>query len=93
MNSLNAYFITIGSIEEIEIIQNLPMKYQLNMIKAIGKNTSKFRRKLLELSELYEKEDLKSLYKRTMKGSGGMKRILLYERNEIMTDSIFFFWR
>ena len=71
--------------KEIEIIRNLPMKYQLNTLKAIGKNISKYIRKLLELTELYAKEDLRGLYQRTMKGSGGMKRVLLYERNEIMT--------
>ena len=73
--------------KEIEIIRNLPMKYQLNTLKAIGGNISKYRRKLLELTELYAKEDLQGLYQRTMKGSGGMKRVLLYERNEIMTET------
>lgn len=73
--------------QEIEIIRKLPMKYQLNSLKSIGANVKTYRRKLLELSELYAAEELSELYKRTMKGTGGMKKLLLYDRNEIMTES------
>lgn len=77
--------------QEIEIIKKLPMKYQVNSLKSIGVNVTKYRRKLLELSQLYAAEELSELYKRTIKGTGGMKKLLLYDRNETMTESFLFF--
>ena len=74
---------------EIEIMENLPMKYQLNTLRAIAANVSKYRRKLKELNQLYLKGDLEKLYRSTMKGTGGMKEVLIYQRNiEMATNFV-----
>jgi len=65
------------------------MKYQLDGLRAIGKNISKFRRKLFEVGVKYENEELTTLYKSTKKGSGGLSKILLFERNDLMADKFF----
>lgn len=74
---------------EIEIMESLPLKYQLNTLRAIASNVSKYRRKLKRLNELYAAGDLDKLYRSTMKGSGGMKEILIYKRNVEMAQNIY----
>jgi len=65
------------------------MKYQLDGLRAIGKNVNKFRRKLFEVGTKYENEELTTLYKSTKKGSGGLSKILLFERNDLMANNLF----
>ena len=74
---------------ELDLFEKIPMKYQLDGLRAIGKNVSKFRRKLFEVGEKYENEELTTLYKTTKKGSGGLSKILLFERNDLMTEKLF----
>lgn len=73
---------------EIEIMEKLPMKYQLNTLRAIASNVNKYRRKLKRLNQLYSEGDLEKLYRSTMKGSGGMKETLIYKRNVEMTQNL-----
>ena len=72
---------------EIEIMENISMKYQLNTLRAIAVNVSKYRRKLKRLNQLYLEGDLDKLYRSTMKGTGGMKEVLIYKRNVEMATN------
>ncbi len=74
---------------ELDLFERIPMKYQLDGLRAIGKNVSKFKRKLFEVGAKYENEELTTLYKSTKKGSGGLSKILLFERNDVMAENLF----
>lgn len=74
---------------ELDLFERIPMKYQLDGLRAIGKNVSKFKRKLFELGDKYKNEELTTLYKDTKKGAGGLAKILLFERNDLMADNLF----
>ena len=71
---------------ESEIFKDIPMEIQVKYLLATGKNVNKFRRKLFELYDKYENEELSYLYKTTTKGAGGMAKILLKKRNEEMAQ-------
>lgn len=74
--------------EQIEILQNIEVEKQIKMLLDIGKNVSKYRRQILRLSEIYQKGDARLLYQITKKSSGKLRKLMLYQRNEIMADRI-----
>lgn len=76
-------------LEQIQILQQIPLDYQIEALIAIGKNISRHRRNLIKMAEMYEREELTQLYKTARKGGRNLKRLLLDNRNHIMADRLF----
>ena len=76
------------TISQLEIMQKLSLKKQLKSLIEIGKNTSKFRKKIKKLITYYKEQNLTELHRKSMKSLGRMKEILVYQRNENIVDSI-----
>ena len=74
--------------DQFHIMQSIPLEEQLKALKACIKNVSKFRQKVLKLSELYKNGALSKLYKTSKKSMGGLRKLMIYDRNEHMTQRL-----
>lgn len=74
--------------EQIGILQQIPLHYQIEALISIGKNISRHRRNLIRMAEMYEREELTLLHKTARKGGRNLKRILLDDRNIIMANRL-----
>ena len=75
-------------VEHLEVLQKIPLDYQMKSLLQIGKNVEKYRKHILKWAQLYEDGRLQQLYLSSKKSLGKMKRVLLYDRNLIMADRI-----
>jgi uncharacterized protein YbaP (TraB family) len=70
------------------IMRALGLDYQLKMLKQALANVSKFKKGIDKLLKLYTQQEIHQLYK-TSKGSlGKYRKLMLYDRNHRMADSI-----
>ena len=57
-------------------------------MKKICQNTTKYKQKLKKIVDYYEKQRLSLLYKNSMKSLGKLKKILVYDRNIRISETI-----
>lgn len=74
--------------EQLEILQKIPLELQVKSLKDLIKNFDQHRLEMNAISELYAKGETKELYKLARKSAKGLRRIMLYNRNEIMAKRI-----
>lgn len=74
--------------EQLEVLNKIPMQDQVEMLLDMGRNVKRFRHHLLHVTELYQEGDLQGLFKSVKKNSKGLRKLLLYQRNEIMAERI-----
>lgn len=72
--------------EQMEILGLIPIDYQLKQLKEIAKNTKSFKKQITQTANAFESENLQQLYKAVKKSAGGIKKLMLYDRNEKMTE-------
>jgi len=74
--------------EQIAIMKNISVESQLQSMLRVFRNFKKFRKSVLKLTELYVQGNIQQLYKSTKKSAGKERKLLLYDRNEIMAERI-----
>ncbi len=74
--------------EQVEVVGKIPLDEQIRMLLAIGKNVGRFRQQLRHAATLYQQGDVQRLFKNVKKNSKGLRKLLLYRRNEIMAERI-----
>ncbi len=74
--------------EQLQLLERIPIKYQLKNLLSIGKDLGKYKRQLLHLGTLYDAGDIQKLYKISKKGLGPIRKFMLNDRNEIMATRI-----
>jgi len=74
--------------EHYQVLKRIPLEYQANLLLKLSKNISRFRSGMKSISGHYKNGDLRLLYKVTKKSLGKMKKIMLYDRNQIIANSI-----
>lgn len=74
--------------EQLDILQKMPIEDQLKALKEVVRNFPKFRQQLLDMANLYEKADIEQLFKIAQKTAKGGRKLLLYDRNELMVKRI-----
>lgn len=74
--------------EQLETLANIPLDYQIKSLLEIGKNPKKFRKQINSLITQYVNGDIQGLYKKSKKSLGKQRKILLYNRNEVMCQRI-----
>ena len=74
--------------EQLEILHNIPLDYQVKMLDSLGKNISRFRQNTLYAANLYQQGALKRLSKSVIKNAGKLRKVMVYQRNEIMAKRI-----
>ena len=72
--------------EQLEILNQLPLENQFKSLVAISKNFKRFRKQLLKTTTAYESADVQQIFKAAKKSAQGMRKILLYNRNALMTE-------
>lgn len=86
---LNRQMYGLESVEDqFRILKAIPLTYQLAALQKIARNTKSFRRKIAQLIQLYEKQELHTLYQFSKRSLGKQKRLLLYNRNINMVKEI-----
>lgn len=74
--------------EQIAVLAKISIDEQLKGLLSIGINFKRFRKQLLNMTALYEQQDIQQLYKSAKKSAKGLKKRLVYNRNVIMADRI-----
>lgn len=74
--------------QHVDILQQLDIETQLKMLKSAVRNTSKFKKSLKKITQLYADQKIQKLYKSTKSSMGSFRHILIYNRNEIMAERI-----
>ena len=74
--------------EQLEIMQKIPLELQVKSFLDAVKNIKAFRKATLKITEVYQSGDILKLQKMSKKSIGGLRKILLYDRNIIMADRI-----
>jgi len=74
--------------EQINILASIPLDYQIKGLIDLIKNFKQFRKQLTHLTKLYEQGDIQKLWKQSKKQAGGMRKLMIYDRNKIMAERI-----
>lgn len=75
--------------EQLQVLQKIPLEYQLKNLRSVVKNIGQYRKQLLHLAEVYDTGDIQQLYKVSKKGMGSIRKLMLLDRNHLMADRIF----
>ena len=74
--------------EQLDILQKIPLKYQVKSLIDTASNVKKYRQKLLYLASLYQTADIQKIFKATKKNTGQLRKMMIYRRNYIMAERI-----
>jgi len=74
--------------DQFDIMKSIPIDIQLKSLKSCVKNVTTFRKKVLRLSELYSQGKLTELYKTSKKSMGELRKLMIYDRNQRMTERL-----
>ncbi len=74
--------------EQVAVLNKLSIETQVQALVKAATNISSYRKSILKMMELYENFETNRLHKVAKKGIGGMRKVLLYDRNEIMAERI-----
>ena len=73
---------------QMAIVHNMPMAYQLKNLNNSIKNFTKSQKDTDKVMKLYVEQDIFALYKATRRNLKEMRKILLFNRNELMAQRI-----
>jgi len=73
---------------QVAIMEKIPVEEQARQLLAVSRQVSTHRRHILKLTELYVKGDIRQLHRSAKQGLGELRRLLLWERNHRMAESI-----
>lgn len=72
--------------EQMSVFSKVDIKDQCRSLKKMATHFVSFRREIKKTSELYIQGDLQKLLKKAKRSIGGMRQVLLYDRNIIMAN-------
>lgn len=75
--------------EQMAVLAQISIPDQVKMLLSAGSNIRSYRRHLHHVTELYQQEDFQRLSKVTKRSAKGLRKLMLYRRNEVMADRIF----
>ena len=75
--------------EQLDVLDQISTEMQLKMLLDLGRNIKRFRHYTLHTAELYQQGELQRLSKSVAKNAGKLRKIMLYHRNEIMSERIY----
>jgi uncharacterized protein len=74
--------------EQLKVLEKITFAEQVKMLLEMARNVGRYRKQLLHMASLYQKRDVQRLFKTVKKNSKGLRKVLLYNRNEIMAERI-----
>jgi uncharacterized protein YbaP (TraB family) len=72
--------------EQMSVFSKVDIEDQCRSLKKMATHFISFKRELKKTSELYIQGDIQKLLKKSKRSIGGMRKVLLYDRNIIMAD-------
>ncbi len=72
--------------DQQEVFDQMSLQWQTKQLLSMLSNISKFRKSTRMMMQMYERQEIFKLYRYTKKQLGGMRKILLYDRNQKMLD-------
>lgn len=73
---------------QLEIMRKMSLRHQVKSLISIGRNPAKFRKKIKKLVSYYYDQNLRELHKKSLKSLGKLKKILVYDRNVRIVNTI-----
>ena len=73
---------------QLALLQKIPYDQQLDSLLSNLRQVRKFRRHFQELTQAYQEENLRKLYKATYQSLGKLRRGMLFDRNRYMAERI-----
>jgi len=74
--------------EQLATMAAFDVKDQFSFLYGMSRNPSKFKAKMLKLTQHYVEQNIQQLYKSSKKSAGKLRSSLLYDRNVIMAERI-----
>jgi uncharacterized protein YbaP (TraB family) len=74
--------------EQMEVLGKIPIEMQVKMLLELGRNLRHYRQHIQRLADLYCSGDLYRLSKTVKKNAKGLRKMMLYHRNEVMAGRI-----
>ena len=74
--------------EQCAIMEQIPLDYQLKAFKDGLRNISQNQKKINSLNKMYAQGELEKLYKSSKKSMGGIRTLMIYDRNQNMLNRI-----
>jgi uncharacterized protein len=75
--------------EQYALMNKITIPEQANFLFKMIFKHKRFRKQLMKLVKLYEDQDIQGLYKNSKAGLGRLRKVMLYDRNKIMTQRIY----
>lgn len=75
--------------EQLAILNKIPLEDQVKSLLKIGKNIGRFRKNLQKMLAVYQRGDVQAIHRMARKGTGKLRKLMLYQRNELMSNRIF----
>lgn len=74
--------------EQSSLLERISMDVQVKMLREIGKNARSFKSLIHRMAEVYQRGDLKNLYRLSRRSAGTLRKQMLFDRNEIMANRL-----
>jgi len=74
--------------EQIEVMFKIPIDYQIKNLISVAKDYKKYRKEVMSLAKLYGSADVQKIFKKAKKSSGKLRKMMLFDRNEVMANRI-----
>lgn len=74
--------------EQLRVLQSIPLNLQIQQLRSLGGNVSKFRKATLKNAGVYQYHDPQRIYRLVRRSSHGLRKLLLFQRNRIMAERI-----
>lgn len=74
--------------EQIEIAKKMPLDEQFKSLAKLCRNPASFRKSVLKMTLFYQNNNQKLLNQSSRKSLGSLRKMMLFERNNIMTGRI-----
>lgn len=72
--------------EQIEVLQNIPLAYQLRAVLQLGRNLPAHKRQMRRMTDLYVQGNIQQLYQSARRTLGPFRKTMLFNRNRIMAE-------
>ena len=74
--------------EQLNVLKEMTLADQIKGLKDIVRHHATFRKQLQNMIKRYEKQDISALYHAAKKTAKSSRKIMIYDRNELMTERI-----
>lgn len=74
--------------QHYEVLHTIPYKYQAKQLHGLSKNVSTLKKEISVITQAYKNAEIKKIYSKAKNSLGKMREVMLYERNDIIVNSI-----